>query len=106
MMPDNAAGNYCYNQFYPDKALRDYVKFFYYFHSEDPAAERILPFGTTEITIRLDGDSSNIYVTNPATRFYHVKPDTLRGTVGICFQPWAFNSLFGIPQYLLSNAKL
>jgi len=98
--------NYHYSQYYPDKSLCDYVKFFYYFHSDDTVPERILPFGTTEITIRMDGDNNNIFITNPATRSYHVKPGSLHSTVGICFQPWALNSLFKIPQHQLSNTKL
>lgn len=105
-MSGPAAESYNYKQFYPDRSLRDLVKFFYYFRSDDTAPERILPFGTTEITIRLDGENNNIFITNPATRSYHVKPGALHSTVGICFQPWAVNYLFKVPQHLLSNAKL
>lgn len=97
-----------YKKYFPSKALEHHVSFFYYFHSTNNCVERILPIGTTEITIRLNSGFENIdiFLANPATQFNFEKPKSLGEIVGICFHPWAFNSLFGISQSEIINIKI
>jgi AraC-like DNA-binding protein len=97
---------YDYRQYPPIKSLESYVKFFYYFRSDETGAERILPIGTTEITLSRTNGEANIYVNNPATQSYFVNPNSLSDLVGVCFQPWALNSLFHISQSEITDRKL
>lgn len=103
-MSDAAQSRYCYKQYQPEGALRNYVKFFYLFNGENIGEERVLPFGTTEIIIDLDTDNE-IYVANPATKHYHITSDGPYRVAGVSLHPWAFNSLFKIPQSEISNNK-
>jgi AraC-like DNA-binding protein len=95
-----------YQQYPPVKALAHLVKFFYYFRSDDLRPERILPFGTTEISVYLDNPAAGIFVNNPVTRSYFVHPKALSGLVGVCLQPWAFHLLFHVPQSEISDQKV
>ncbi|MEO6541567.1 MAG: helix-turn-helix domain-containing protein [Ferruginibacter sp.] len=97
-----------YKKYFPLKALEPYVRFFYYFRSDNNSIERILPIGTTEITIRLNNEIeyNGIFLANPATRFNFQRPNALGEIIGISFQPWALNGLFRIPQSEITNIKI
>jgi len=105
-MKEESGYRYYYRQYQPAKSLENYVKFFYYFHSDDTRPERILPIGTTEITVSLNNGDRNIYINNPATKAYFVKPKALSNVIGVCLQPWALNKLFNIPQSEITDSKL
>jgi AraC-like DNA-binding protein len=104
-MQNAAPFKYCYQQYYPERALSNYVKFFYYFHGENIGEERVLPFGTTEIIVNLGADKE-IYIANPATKHYHINTSGPYQVAGVSLHPWAFNSLFRIPQSEISNSKI
>ena len=86
--------------------MENYVKYFYYFHSDSIQPEKIIPMGTSEITIMVDSCDRDIYLANMRTKSYMVTPKALKRVVGVCLYPWALNSLFNIPQTEISDNKL
>jgi AraC-like DNA-binding protein len=97
---------YVYIEYPPGKDLERYIKVFYYFHGYSTLPERILPLGTTEITIRLTPDEPAVLLTNPGTQPYFVIPQALHQVIGICFQPWGLYELFQLSPAGIANSKL
>lgn len=108
MNSDEARGSYHYTKYYPPELLEDHVKFFYSFKSDSDTMERVLPTGSSEITIRVNRpiEENDILIVNPATTFMTEKPKDLGEMVGVCFYPWGFHDLFKIPPSEVLNRKL
>src|ERR1700761_7334463 len=102
IIPDKNTHEYL--EFLPPPRLANCVKFFYYFQCANDHSERVLPFGSTEITIKLNNDI-DVMVKNSITEPYFIRPSALGQMVGICFHPWGFNYLFGIPASEIRDNK-
>jgi len=100
--------SYHYTKYYPPKPLEEHVKFFYSFKSDSETMERVLPTGSSEITIRVNRPiaEDDILIVNPATTFMTEKPKDLGEIIGACFYPWGFHDLFKIPPSEVLNQKL
>jgi AraC-like DNA-binding protein len=96
---------YDYIEYPPGKPLARYIKLFYYFQGYSALPERILPLGTTEISIRLPPEEPIVLLTNPGTRSYFVIPQTLNRIIGICLQPWGLYDLFHVSPGEITNSK-
>jgi AraC-like DNA-binding protein len=96
---------YEYKEYPPVGSLKKYVKHFYVFKSEDQRPERILPLGTIEISIDLNSNGNDIFITNPGSASYFIIPKALNKIVGITFQPWGLYALFNCSPAEIANAK-
>lgn len=96
---------YDYIEYPPGKPLERYIKLFYYFQGYSALPERILPLGTTEISICLPPEEPTALLTNPGTRSYFVIPQTLNRMIGICLQPWGLYDLFHVSPAEITNSK-
>lgn len=110
----------------PGPALRPFVRSLWHYegYAPDHALERVLPSGTVELVVLLDGDTLPLHDPNDPTgppermrlesplvvgthRAFHViDTEPQRHCLGVHFRPGAAGALLGLPARELADAQL